>query len=89
MPDADKERSKEIYHTLPVGKKIQYIFQYYKIILVLIAAGIGVFVYIIVRTLHPDPETILEVALVEAATPMGDEADVFDRFLAAVRTRVR
>ena len=80
MTDADKERSKEVYHTLPLGKKIQYIVQYYRVVLILIAAGIAILIWAIYKILHPDPTSLLEVTLVEAATPLGDEADVFDRF---------
>lgn len=80
MTDADKEWSKEVYHTLPLGKKIQYIVQYYRVVLILIAAGIVILIWGIYKILHPDPTSLLEVTLVEAATPLGDEADVFDRF---------
>lgn len=81
MADADKERSKEVYHSLPLGKKIRYIFEYYKVILILIAAGVGILIYVIIQIRNPDPESVLSVALVEAATPLDDEGNVFSRFL--------
>ncbi|MCD8365014.1 MAG: hypothetical protein LUC83_04230 [Clostridiales bacterium] len=81
MQDADVRRSKEVYHSLSGKKKIQYIFEYYKVVVILIVIGIGILIYAVFKILHPDPEPVLGVALVEAATPTEDEEDVFDQFL--------
>ncbi len=79
--DKDKIRSKEVLKTLGFAGKVQYIWDYYKLVLVLIVAAIAIIIYFTYRFLHPDPEYILDVTLVEGATPIDDTGNVFEQYM--------
>lgn len=77
------ERTKE-FKDMTFGEKIEQIWAYYKPVLLAIVLGVSLIIYIIYKIINPDPDIILNVALVNsiaAYQEQTEEDDLFTRYL--------
>ncbi len=70
------------FEDLTFKEKIEQIWEYYKLPIFAIVGAVALVIYIIVKLLNPDPDSILDVTLINANGMGVAEEDVFDRYLA-------
>ncbi len=58
-----QKSEKEKLHDLPFKKKLQYLYDYYKLIALAIIVGISIIVYIIYRIVTPNPVSQLNISI--------------------------
>ncbi len=75
------ETEKQKFKEMTLGGKLEHIWEYYKLALLGITLGVALIVYIVVRIVMPDPESILNVTLVNAYPQAGMNGNVFERYL--------
>ncbi len=77
------ERTKA-FKDMTFGEKIEQIWAYYKPVLLAIVLGVSLIIYIIYKIINPDPDIILNVALVNSVAAyqeQTEEDDLFTRYL--------
>lgn len=75
------QSEKEAFRAMTVREKAEHIWEYYKLPLLGIALVVILVAYIVYKALNPDPEAILNVAMVNASTLAVPEKDAFERYL--------
>ncbi len=79
-----RERTKAFKDMTP-REKVEQIWAYYRLVLLAIALGLALIIYIIYKIVNPDPEILLNVALVNSLgavqTEDGEEEDIFNKYL--------
>lgn len=72
---------KQAFKTMTVGEKLEHIWEYYKLPIFGIVLALILIIYIIVKLVSPDPDSILNVVLVNASPMAVEGEDVFERYL--------
>lgn len=77
------QTEKESFQNMTIGKKLEHIWEYYKLPLLIIALVLFILIYTIVKLVSPEPEVLMNAALVNASPMLTDEGgeDTFDRYL--------
>ncbi len=82
IQDKDAMRGEELRRELGFRGRLRYLWDYQKLLLLIVAAVILVVAYFVYKLTHPDPETLASVCLVEAVTPLDDTGNAFSQYLA-------
>lgn len=73
---------KKTFQEMTVREKIEHIWEYYKLAVFGIIAGVALIIYIIMKILNPDPDMILGVTLVNSYSRMtGESENIFEQYL--------
>ncbi len=73
---------KKTFQEMTVREKIEHIWEYYKLAVFGIIAGVALIIYIIMKILNPDPDVILGVTLVNSYSRMtGESENIFEQYL--------
>ena len=73
---------RKAFKAMSAGEKLEHIWEYYKLVLFGIIVALILIIYVVSKLLSPDPESILNVTLVNANSMMVEEGeDVFFRYL--------
>lgn len=75
------ETEKKTFKTMTVGEKLEHIWEYYKLALLIIALAVGLIIYIIYKLVAPGPDSILNVTMVNSYPLNVEGEDTFDRYL--------
>lgn len=75
------EKIQTPFRKMPPKQKLEHIWEYYKLPIFGIGAGIFLIIYIIYKAVTPDPEAVLNVTLVNANGYQVAEEDTFIRYL--------
>ena len=75
------QTEKESFQNMTVGKKLEHIWEYYKLPLLGIALVLFIIIYTIVRLATPEPEVLMRAVLVNASPMLAEEEDTFARYL--------
>lgn len=75
------ETRKKTFQSMTIREKAEHIWEYYKPVLLGIVLAAALIIYIIMKIVSPEPESVLNVTLVNAASYNMEEEDVFERYL--------
>lgn len=75
------QTEKESFQRMTIGKKLEHIWEYYKLPLLGIALALFLIIYTIVKLVSPEPEILMHAALVNASPMLAEEEDTFARYL--------
>ncbi len=81
ITNADEDNARELVKQMKFWQKVRYYIRYYPYILIIIIAVVLLIIWGIYRYMQPNPDTILDVQLVQA-DPVGDGSEgVFEQFI--------
>lgn len=72
---------KKAFKDMTIGEKIEQIWEYYKLVLLAIALGLALIIYIIYKILNPDPESILNVAMLNTLPVQTEGEGIFQIYM--------
>lgn len=72
---------KKTFKTMTMGEKLEHIWEYYKLVILGIAAAVALIIYIIVKAVTPEPDVVMNAVLVNANSFDVQEENCFQRYL--------